>query len=672
MNFNPKSFETAAPMFIRALAEDNGLKVVFDRNQPGYARDEHTIYLPRYFHFPADRLASDPDAKSVYDAVADLYLAVGMHEINHPCWSHPMWKRWPRFSTIGPLGQWLIEALEDVRVDMWRIRSSRGALRIYDAGYGRLIRMGFWTDPEPDNASLVFQMAVLSQARVGVCGLGCFRELAAATDKSLRALTNDQFVDGAFDIVGRIALARSGTAGSEDTYTVVEELLAYLGQQQQQQQPQQSPSASSDPSDPSDQSDDQGASSASGSADDSKDPSGQSGASDSAPKSDDGADGNEDAGSSSAPSGADADPDSPGQSGSGSGAADRKDDSSNPGNAGSSGSEPQQGRDAGSQPTPSSAGCQPQAATGTPDQPSGSSPVSSAVASILDSNCDDAPKDVGSALASALDDANKAAIAAGADAYSMPSSSKATAVNVLYAGDRDTKPLAVRLKRLLMSRAPQHVSWDRRGARMDSQLLARVPLGERDIFRDERVVRAIDTAAHVVVDRSQSMQDGPIEIARTAALRLCIALSEIEGMSTSASAFPHSVGGRRDGVMELLPHGAPPRRYAHNFTSLSAPSWARTPLANALLHAEFTLGIATAKRKFCVVLTDGQPDYGTKDACVDIISRMSRRGIEVIGLGIETMAVHDLFPRFELVHKVADLESALFKVLQNNLLRKAA
>lgn len=628
---NAKVFEIAAPMFIRATAEDAGLKVVFAGDQPGYARDEHTIYLPPYYTFEPSRLAADKDAKELFDVVTEIFLAAGLHEINHPAWSHPMWQRWPRFQTIGALGQALIQILEDIRVDTWRIRSSRGALRIYNDGYGRLIRMKYWVCQENDPAA-VFRTWVLSRARVSVCGLNCFGDLADQCDAALRRLTSGQFVDGAWDIVARIGLARPGIDGSEDVYKVVEELLQYL-QDQQQQQPQSS--SGSDDSDASQE--------------DSADPSnsGGSNGSDEA----DGDDASNEAGQSSA-SGQD------------------DDDAGSPGQSASDSASPQQDDGAGSQPSSDSAGGQPQAATGN-QQPNGNASnddAAGAIESILDGDCPNAPKDVGSALAAALADASGTAAATGAFVYDPPSVGKARKGATLYMGDRDTKPLGIRLQRLLMSQAMTLSTWDRRGGRIDSRMLSRVPLGEREIFWDEQELPAVNTAVHVLVDRSPSMRGLRIRIARAAALRLCLALSHVEGSSVSAAAFPHHLQRSTD-VLELLPTGGNPRQFAENFSSLATAAGG-TPLAEGLVHAEYTLCRASQPRKLCVVLTDGEPDDAR--ASMDVIARMTRAGIDVVGIGIETMCVSSLFPRFEIVQRVEDLEVALFRLLQSRLLRKAA
>ncbi len=663
--------QMAAPMFIRALADDQSLKVIFDGNTPGYARDKHAIYLPSYASFTADQLSTSPDLCEVQAAVQDLFLGTGLHEIGHPTETSPE----TAHRNTGQLGKFLWNAIEDIRVDSNRQRKLAGAKRIFNAGYGRLIKMGYWGKGDMSDLKGAFTAWVLLQGRFILADQVVFKDLAAASDAALRSIAGDAFADEAWDIVCRVQQARPGIEGTQDVFNIVEDLLSFLQSQQQAQQPELQPQPQGTPQ--------QGDSD-----DDSNDcASGQSGASGAQDDSDDAADGDDDAGDSSKGSQAsdssedDSDDGTSGQSGAsgaqddsgdaadgdddagdsskGSQASDSTDDDSDDATSGqsdASGTQDDSGDPVGSQPSGSTSSTKVD-----PDQ----------VRQLLDATDDDLPDAVGDAFAKALDDASSQAFSAGATEYVLPRAEKAVAKNVLYAGDRDTRPLSMRVSRLLEAQSRDNRSYDRMGSRMDTSLLSRVPLGERDVFVDELPTRRVDTAIQVIVDDSCSMRSfNRIGIAKSASLRLCIALSEIKGINLRATAFPHVLDNRSDQVLELLPFGAQPRRYAENFLKLSAqgPS---TPLAEALTDAHYSLARRSEPRKIAVVLTDGEPDGGTYRVA-PIIERMRKSHIEVIGLGIQTMTYPDLFSRFEIVQNVADLETALFKLLQSTILKRAA
>jgi len=642
-------------MFIRALAEDHGIKVVFGGHTPGYVRDEHAIYLPRYAEFTDEDLATDGSLAEKQLAVQDLCLGVAMHEIGHPVDTTPGWRN------TGPLGDFLWNALEDIRVDSKRQRVLPGARRIFDAGYSRLIKMGWWSCEGFADLKSAFTRWILCRGRSECAEQRVFQPLADKAEAAVRMFAGDQFADGAWLIASRVGAASS----TEDVFHIVEDLLAYLASQQQSPQSSSSGASSSsdDGSDLNDADDSTSPQSSQpqgggqGDDDDSDTPSGDSQPSQ-GPEDTDG----EDACDSGHGSSGTDDPTSP--------------QSSQPqgGGQGDAG-------DSNTAPGASSSFNEPAGAAGDDAVAPGLSKAGNAVdddsdtvlqlRKLLDVSVDDLPADVGRALAGALDDVSADAFSAGATEFAIARADRAVKANVLYAGDRDTRPLSMRIGRLLQAQSAAPVAHERVGSRIDSSLLFRVPLGEREVFIDEKSVRQVDTAIRVVVDVSSSMRsNGRIAVARAAALRLCIALSEVRGVCLSASAFPHDLDGRSDQVRELLPFGGKPRLYADNFLMLQADGGS-TPLAEALGESHYALLRRLEPRKICVVLTDGHPNGGPARV-VPIVERMRRSHIEVIGVGIQTMRYPDLFPKFEVVHDVNELESALFKLLQSTILKRAA
>lgn len=627
-------------MFIRGMAEDEGLDVVFG-SDPGYHRDSHTIYLPAYARFSASQLAADPSVQAMQEAVSDLFLATGFHEFGHPAYTTP------GFRNSGDLGDFLWNALEDVRCDSIQQRRFAGAKRIFNAGYGRLIRMGFWTPPDPSDLQGVFSSWVLYQARAVLAEQECFEDLGRDAESVMHSLAGPVFVADAWAIVSKV---REATC-TKDVFDIVNELLAFLQQQAsspEQSKPQPQPPSQGANSDSSEQT---GGSQEPAKAEDpGKDQSGQQTAGDAS-----GTPGKEKPQSGQPPKAGD---DSSGKSqgaGSSQGSPDPHDQ---PGSNGAP-----QGASAQADKPQGGSGQRPGDAAGDPSKVAGAA---------LGGPGTSLPKDVGSVLSQALDGVTSDAAASGADAVTIPRARRAQAASTSYMGDGDSRVLTIRLRNLLLAQARVQKSYDRRGSRACPRMLARLPFGERDVFVDEKRAALVDTAIKVVVDRSQSMQvDRRIQVARAAALRVTIALGDIAGTNVSASAFPERLDGRSDQVRQLLPFGAKPRQFARNFLDLDAPDWATTPMAPALTLALFELLRQRQPRKVCLVVTDGAPNGGGARE-KEVVAQMRRCGIQVLGLGITKMHCPDLFDKFEVVHDLAGLESAMFRLLQSAMLNRIA
>jgi len=630
--------QQAVPMFIRGLADDLGLKVVFG-GDPGYLRETHTIYLPPYASFPADKLASDVSLTEMQQAVQELFFATGFHEFGHPLYTTPGHRN------DGDLGGFLWNALEDVRCDSIQQLRFAGAKGIFNAGYGRLIKMGFWQHADASDFAGLFSSWVLYQGRCKLADQSCFDDLAASSHALLIATAGDAFVDQAWAIVSKVKSA----VHTKDVFEIVQELLAFLKVQATPESQSGSPGG---PPPPKSSGEDQGST--------------QSGVSPTPPQ---GSDPGKD--QSSGPQGS---PPSDPATGTSPPQAGPTPSPGTPGKESAPAAPPApgpSGNDAGSPP-----------ASDAPGQPtSGSSPGPSSVpatsgarkvaSAALDAVPSQMPADVGSVLSSVLNVVSKDAIDCGAQAVSVARSRPAVSSTSSYCGDGDTRPLTIKLRNLLLAQTRASTSHDRRGSRVDSRMLSRVAFGVREVFVHEQPAKLVHTALKVLVDRSQSMQGARIDIARRAALRVCIAAGDVDGTNVSASAFPEKLDGRKDQVRELMPFGSKARTYARNFLTLDAPDWASTPLAPALTLAMYELKRQPQPRKVCLVVTDGAPNGGGVSEKA-VIAQMRRMGIQVLGLGIQTMRVTDLFDNSEVVHDVAEVEAALFKLLQTSMLSRVA
>lgn len=207
-----------------------------------------------------------------------------------------------------------------------------------------------------------------------------------------------------------------------------------------------------------------------------------------------------------------------------------------------------------------------------------------------------------------------------------------------------------------------------RGRRVDHNRLHRLRVGDCRVFvkRNHRV--APDTAFHLLVDTSSSMEDevrlpnrAPMnrcDIALRSAFVLALALETIRGVNPAVTAFPGHTG-----ATVLLKHGERVRPRAGRFAQYPCGG---TPMAPAMWYAAAALMAQREPRKVMMVLTDGMPD--NPDATRDIVERCTATGIEVIGVGIQLPVVTTLFPMAVVINKVEDLRDALLDVARGTLI----
>lgn len=203
----------------------------------------------------------------------------------------------------------------------------------------------------------------------------------------------------------------------------------------------------------------------------------------------------------------------------------------------------------------------------------------------------------------------------------------------------------------------------RSGNRVVGSKLYRLAQGDSRVFGKEARRHRPNTAIHLLVDYSGSMdrQLDPanpgcqlVNIALDSAVALALALEGIPGVNPAITRFPF---GDTDNVVELLKHGEKVRQNASVFMPIA--DGAGTPLHTALWYAAASVLSTREERKVILVLTDGEPD--SVDATRAIIRRCEATGIELVGVGICFDTRH-LFGRSIIVNKVSDLRTELFRI----------
>lgn len=206
----------------------------------------------------------------------------------------------------------------------------------------------------------------------------------------------------------------------------------------------------------------------------------------------------------------------------------------------------------------------------------------------------------------------------------------------------------------------------RSGNRIDGRKLSRLIQGDARVFERRSHMQAPNTAIHLLVDCSGSMNaiystDSNrrlIQLAIESAMALALALEGISGVNSAVTRFPF---GDSDDVVPLLKHGQKVRR---NASAFSAVTNGGTPLHSALWYAASSVIATREKRKVIMVLTDGQPD----DECAAkaVIKRCESSGIELFGVGICFDTSH-LFDQSICINNVSELRSELFRISRDLL-----
>lgn len=247
-------------------------------------------------------------------------------------------------------------------------------------------------------------------------------------------------------------------------------------------------------------------------------------------------------------------------------------------------------------------------------------------------------------------------------------------LNVAVEGDKLCQPLSLkekseamlacnamrqRLAGLLQAKTLRQSGPGRKG-RLSAASLYRLSIGNPKIFRAETEQEGIETALHILLDCSYSMEKRQMKLACQACYAVAKALFQMRGVNPAVTAFPAACGG--ESVYPLARHGG---RISDNF---ALEPLGGTPLASAIWWAMCNMLTLKERRKVMLVITDGVPD--SVKAAETAISKASQVGMEVYGIGIISRAISLLLPdTSRVINDLDDLAPAMFGLLQNALLK---
>ena len=224
-----------------------------------------------------------------------------------------------------------------------------------------------------------------------------------------------------------------------------------------------------------------------------------------------------------------------------------------------------------------------------------------------------------------------------------------------------SRALRTRLQGLMQTKVLRRIAPSLHG-RISGQLLHRVATKNPRLFQKEDEIVGIDTAVHILLDRSGSM-DNDINLACTACYSVASALHGIKGVNVAVTAFPSdSNNGYMKSVFPILRHG---ERLTYKF---DVGSYGTTPLSEALWWVARELLKQKEHRKIIVVISDGIPD--DPHIASQTLTTIREFGVEVAGIAINSWSLAKFINTQENITNMTELAPAMFRILQQLLLKK--
>lgn len=614
-----KALIGALPLIASALGDKYGVKVVFG-NYPTAATNGNTIFMP---NLPLDDKTIGVLANGFIDHEASHVKETDMSVFQR--------------KDVKGLRRHMLNIVEDLRIEQAMMNRYPGTRKNLSRLVEHMVDVGFFSlDDDMSEVDLLVSTALYCGRADVLSQKGLYDLANKSEERFAKAMGKGPMVKL------RALLKTAENLGSTpEALGLADKIIAMLKEEQEkaeQQQQQGQPDSSQSQSGDSDQSGDSGDSSS----DDSDDDKSQDGDS-----SDGSQDDSDDKGDSSSSQG-DSDDQGDGQ-GDGQGDASNDDKSDEDGDgAGSAGGDDSDSSDSGDTQNGKGAG--------------GDEDLAEALKRALEASDDDVTvkSDMGDAIADQLkqdlDDVPQG------DIVHCDASEEVEVLGghppVLRS---DVKRESVKMRAKLIAKIEtllrERTYTARSGRKIEGRQLSRVAVGDPRVFRKTDEKRGLDTAVHILVDRSGSMGSGNrMQIAMKSTMALMSTFDNIKGVSSAASMFP--------GVTRLTDFHQNVAQTKHRY----APSpMGTTPLAEALLWMIRDMADRRETRKMVIVLTDGMPN--DPGICQKLIKKMGKYDIEVIGIGIETMAVAGLFPTSAVINDVRELPHTLFNLIQEKLVQ---
>jgi cobalamin biosynthesis protein CobT len=265
--------------------------------------------------------------------------------------------------------------------------------------------------------------------------------------------------------------------------------------------------------------------------------------------------------------------------------------------------------------------------------------------------------------------------------------------------DHMVAPMQKDVERAVAARSAAVWTSGHRSGRLHGASLARIATNRDDVFRRKQENRTKDVAVEVVVDGSGSMAD-KIELAATAAYAVCSTLDRLnivnEAVGFTTRALPHDAARRLQEDLEKLPDREEYSRQSSIYMPILKQFSERmditvrkrfTMLANFFYHGlrsnidGESVQLAYRRvmrrretRKVMIVLSDGYPaDTGNNRELAEhlkaTVRQIERSGVDVFGIGIQSAAVREFYPKHALLDDIAELPTTVMRQMKDLLVQ---
>ena len=227
--------------------------------------------------------------------------------------------------------------------------------------------------------------------------------------------------------------------------------------------------------------------------------------------------------------------------------------------------------------------------------------------------------------------------------------------------ERQTAGLGFRLQGLIQAQKWLPVMPGVRG-RFSSSLCYRLAVGNPRVFVKNGFRESPNTAVHILLDSSGSMNDSGLMFANA----VCYAVGKaLQGIKLGITAFPGANRAKRGAtVAPVLRHG---EKLTARFPEIA---YGMTPMAESLWWVMQQMCLLRENRKIILIITDGEPD--SIPAAQEAFKQAQKKGFECYGLGIMCSNIATLLPHpSRVIETLPQLAPALFELLEGALRRKA-
>lgn len=287
-----------------------------------------------------------------------------------------------------------------------------------------------------------------------------------------------------------------------------------------------------------------------------------------------------------------------------------------------------------------------------------------------DANSDLFPSGMGEQLQQMLSNLGKSGEERVQIAVATPKTTQPLSADELNDSRQATTALRTRLQALMQSirSVRNHSAYT--GA-LNIRKLHSLATGNAKVFLRKGEKAGVNTAVHILLDASGSMNGKPIALATRACFAVASALQAIPGVNVGVTAFPGGwipdvpeQQGHWQTVAPVLPHG----QKMH--TRFMVKTGGSTPMDAALWWVLQQLHSMTEPRKIVVLISDGEPD--DLKLTQTAIHAIKNLGMEVYGIGIHTISMQTLLPGkgSRVINDIAELAPSMFAILHDALIHK--